>query len=355
MATIRGDENAILEPFLYHDIDTHKGTLLCELKDSTDPTIILSGAKAYERYTEETENNSNQRSRTDNEKSIIHTAVSQGLIDMLLPMLRPVSYGGGGQHAFMNKEGVILSAIIDSPNHDISALSVVDLHDRYARNNAVIAYAKFGINTEGVLGDFMENNRLAITKENGTPLVMIFGDTLLNIPSYKYKDAPTAEEKYKSYWRKMHNQHGLGSYVLLAVDTEQSTERLLEKERHTENQKAFLLSAFARAAAQGIIKNERYDIFGHWDTASKYDNQRDGVIQQSICKKSHILETLNGDFALEKGHAMGITLSYKKWTIKKHRNLIESENFRICHIFEQDNNPSKLILAQAVAKRPQFI
>ncbi len=346
-----GHTEGAMSSFLFHDLS---GETAAELFGdlSYDPTVILSGGSAWERRVAENKAKASrdQQSFWSNDQRLIAHALSKGLVTQLPEKTKFVSYGGGDAIAFRSNEGQIISAALKYPAVEVTDLCAVDILARYAHTMSYIATETYGLESQGVRGDFLRNGRLGITETAGKPVVMIFGGPFENV--FPDADFPDAVENATIAWAKMNFQHGIGSLVIKTFDSEQDPERQIEKYAPTRNFEAFELSFFARAIENGIIKNPQYDVFANWRMTTEFDKAAKAVKLLAECKQDHTLVTDEGSYDLKVGDKRTITLSHK-WDIATHMSIAQRAGYELVATYKQQGNPNVLMVMRAANEPAQ--
>lgn len=351
LRTVKDGEEGLLTSHLFFDIPSNT-----ELSDpfsglAYDARRILSGGRAWDRHISDSSHKTGGNDYWNNDQKIISLALSEGVISSLPRSISLVSYGCGDAQAFENKETQIIRALMGDPGRQVTSFCAVDILERYAIDGALRAKDGFNIRSQGVVGDFLYNGRLAIQESRGIPVIMIFGGPFENTPITAQE--PDAMETTAIAWAKINVQHGLGCFVIKTFDADQNADSQLARYAPTENFEAFVLSAFARAMHQGLIK-PGYDVLSHWRMATEYDSELHAVKLVAECKKGHTLDILspNGGTVvasrrLECGDRRTVVLSHK-WDLETHRRIAARAGFELREVFESAGNPSKLIVAEAV-------
>jgi hypothetical protein len=344
--TLKGKAEGALTTYLFYDLPKRSRigkTLNYNIKE------ILSGAKAWDRYTQETTLLSGHDFRKD-DNNIIAYAIKRGLSKLIPKDITLISYGGGGEKAFIENEGQIINTLLNSSAHEIHGFQSVDILARYALSGAITASQDYRLISNGIRGDFLNNGELALARSEGSPVVMIFGGSFENTPVDKRH--PDAEINASIAWAKMNLQHGLGSTVIKTFDANQKPKSQLNKYKPTKHFEAFILSGFARAMQQGVIKDKNYDIFEYWRMQTRYNTDTNSIQLISACKKSHVLKTSHGDIPFRgesdpEADSRVITLSHK-WNLATHAHIAERAGWEITEAYSQPRNPNTLIIATAV-------
>jgi hypothetical protein len=342
----------LLTTYLFYDLpqDNRASSLFSNL--SYDARNILSGGKAWDRHIQDSIDDRSAYGFWDGDQSIISTSLQQGLLTHLPRTIKFISYGCGDTHAFESKESQIISAVYNDVDRDIADFCAVDILRRYAVNGAIIAHDKYGIKAYGVVGDFLYNGKLAIEDNKGTPVVMIFGGAFENTPIVEGALSPI--DTTAVAWAKMNLQHGLDSVIIKTFDSDQNPQTQLTKYAPSRNFEAFILSAFARAAQQGLIKDQQYDVFSNWRMKTEFDVASSAVKLIAECKKSHTFEIAGKSYSFtdnpEAPDKRTITLSHK-WDEATHVKIAERAGFEVKEIYRENQNPNRLMIAQAV-RRP---
>ncbi|HNQ92341.1 MAG TPA: L-histidine N(alpha)-methyltransferase [Alphaproteobacteria bacterium] len=346
------DAEGLLTTHLFYDIPEETTAAFNGL--SYDAKIILSGGRAWERHIDDAVTSSKDPTQSygywDNDQSIITFSINKGLIDLLPRSIKFVSYGCGDIHAFNGKESQILAATLKDVNRDITDSCIVDILERYAISNAVAVNRRFGISSQGVVGDFLYNGKLAINETRGTPVVMIFGGSFENTPSTS--GYPSPQDSAAMAWAKMNTQHGLGSIVIKTFDSNQDPQEQERRYKPTRNFEAFILSAFARAVQQGIILNPQYDVLKNWKLSERFDTGISAVKLTAVCKRDHVLNFADGSsvqLRAQKDQRV-ITLAHK-WDENTHISIAQRAGFEVKETYSQEGNFNKLIVAEAI-RRP---
>lgn len=353
LRTVKDGEQGLLTSHLFFDIPSNT-----ELSDpfsglAYDARRILSGGRAWDRHIRDSSRKTGENDYWNNDQKIISLALSEGLISSLPRSISLVSYGCGDAQAFENKETQIIRALMGDSGRQVTSFCAVDILERYAIEGALRAKNGFNIRSQGVVGDFLYNGRLAIQESRGMPVIMIFGSTFENTPAMEH--GPDAMETTAIAWAKINVQHGLGCFVIKTFDADQDANSQLARYAPTENFEAFVLSAFARAMHQGLIK-PGYDVLSHWRMATEYDSELHAVKLVAECKRDHTLDILSPNGVavasrrLECGDRRTVVLSHK-WDLETHRQIAARAGFELKEVFESSGNPSKLIVAEAV-RRP---
>jgi hypothetical protein len=335
-----------MSSFLFHDLSaTTAARSLGDL--SYDASTILSGGNAWERRVAENaaKAKQNEQSFVSNDQKIIAHSLDHALLTLLPVNTKFVSYGGGDATAFRGNEGQIIEAALKDPSITVTDFCAVDILGRYAHTQSYIATETYGLESEGVRGDFLRNGRLGITPSAGTPVVMIFGGPFENV--FPDADYPDTVENATIAWAKMNFQHGLGSYVIKTFDSEQDPDLQVAKYAPTRNFEAFELSFFARAIETGIIRNPQYDVFANWRMTTEFDAAANAVKILAECKQDHTLVTDQGSYDLKAGDKRTVTLSHK-WDIATQVRIAERAGYEIVGLYKQENNPNVLMVAKAV-------
>lgn len=341
------EEEGLLTPHLFYDIESNDTEAFLGL--AYNAKEILSGGGAWERHIEDNTAKSAKDSFWNSDQRIIAYALQNGLVDLLPRTIKFVSYGCGDRHAYESNEFQIIKGVKADPNRDITDSCAVDILKRYAVSFAYDANLKFNIRSQGVVGDFLYNGKLAIEETRGTPVVMIFGGPFENTPITK--DAPDPIETTAIAWAKMNIQHGLGSTVIKSFDADQTPQSQLNKYKITRNFEAFVLSAFARAAAQGIIENRQYDVFRNWKLVREFDTNINAVKLIARCKKNDSVIIAGAKRSFEKDKTQRTIILSHKWNENVHRYIAQRAGYDIKAIYEQNENPNKLMVAEAI-RRP---
>lgn len=341
LLTMRNPANqGLLTPHLFYDLH-HQGRL-AQSNLEYDPVQILSGGSAWERHT----NDGPTYSMMDDEQSVIKSAIEHGLVALLPRSIKFVSYGGGT--AFDKKEFRIVNAAIEDLNRQTHSFCAVDILNRFAMSGALAAQHRFGIKSNGVIGDFLYNGRLAIADTKGTPVVMIFGGSFENTPATAAN--PNPADTSAIAWAKMNIQHGLGSVVIKTYDTDQDPVRQETAYQASKNFEAFTLSGFARAVQLNIISDPDYDILKNWRLRTEFDTALSAVKLMSECKTDHAMPTCAGPIEFKAGDTPDrrvITLAHK-WSDAVHVRNAERAGFEIKKIFSVDGNYKHLMVAEAI-------
>jgi uncharacterized SAM-dependent methyltransferase len=82
----------------------------------------------------------------------------------------------------------------------------------------------------------------------------------------------------------------------------------------------------ARAKEQGIITDQGYDILRHWKiTEPEWDENSVNLYIEA--KRDHVLQTVDGDYAINTGDRVSVSRS-KKGPIEEHRAILEASGFK---------------------------
>jgi hypothetical protein len=313
-----------------------------------DARHILSGGRAWERRIQGAVGRQSDDGYWSKDQRAISFALQHGLVSKLpLGFLKLVSYGGGDDHAFRGNELQIVDAIFSSRREDIIELCAVDILERFAFQCAVTARSEYGIQSQGVIGDFIYNGKLAIPESRGTPIVMSFGGPYENTPSLDGEESP--EEITTLAWAKLNLQHGLNTVVIKTSDTNQSPDLQNGPYAPTREFEAFLLSAFARAVHQGVIADPQYDVFDKWRMTSNFNQATKAVELSATCKVDHSVEIAGKIRNFTRGESRVFTLSHK-WDEQKHIAIAARAGFAT-EIIRQPGNDNIVMVSTAV-RRP---
>lgn len=333
-----------LTSYLFFDLPRRSGIY----GKGYDPVKILSGGRAWERRTAENAASAEHEEHNfgGDDKRIVQHSIENGLLNFIPLHAHLISYGGGDVNTFLSIDGQILDAIAEDPTRYTSGFCAVDILPRYAQSLAYLVSDHYSLHAQGVRGDFLRNGRLAIAIKSGTPVIMNFGGSLENVSVDAQR--PDADMNAAIAWGKMNRQHGIGSVVIKTFDSDQNPENQNKKYAPTSNFAAFELSAFARAATAGIIKNSQYDVLRHWQLASMYNEDLSRQELRAECRVAHVMETTKGDYPFEVGdNRMILTLSHK-WDLARHNRNIERAGGEIVQAYQQPGNPNQLIVVKFV-------
>lgn len=340
--SLRGTDKGTLIPFLYHDSNG----------DKWKASQILYGSRAWEQLIQ---NRSYYGSLQESDQGIILHAIEKGLLQQLPRNLRLIEYGPGEETAVQKKTFPIVTALLNSRSHRMNAYTAVDKVARFSRHAALLVSDLFSVETDlpcdATLGDFMNNGHLEISERNGTPVILTFGGTFFNAPSIEGNTS--AIEMATHYMAKVNVQHGVGTHLVMTFNTEQDPKTLKKQYAPTKGLRSWIMSSFHRAVEEKLILNEDYDPDNYWNVEPEVLGNRTSttVRQNQVCQEEHLLETPEGVFSICKGQKIVVSESHK-WDKPDLSTIFEESGWETKEIFEQEGNPNKLVVAEAVRRPP---
>ncbi len=325
-----------MTPYLFHTLDP--GSFL------TDSRVraILSGDEAWRRHIAEAGRQHHNVGMWGGDQLAIAHALKNGLIDLLPPRNAAYSYFCGTPDAFTQKDMQIITAACHV--NRVSRLTTVDLVAHFAKSCIVTAIETLGGSIDGVAiradvlfnGSFPEDDQ---RDQNLAHFVIACGGTYANPP--KTVDSPDPKVNTATCLAKIERQHGTGVIAIETCDGDGNAKSLLQKYSITKDFEAFILSAFARAASQGIITDPKYDIFRHWKAASRV---KDGAVELlAIAKDSHTLPLSDGDICVPQGTEVTVILS-QKWGIDERREIARMAGLKVKAVFASQSNPEHFVM-----------
>jgi len=355
--TIGHKGQGLLTRYLFHEPPQDKTTKTEAAADSKKPTgaseifdtlqkrfgRILYGGLAWDAHIE----HSKSYDLINSDLNALEYAIENHMVTTLPHSLHVIEYGPGGNSG-VTKPQKLIEAILKSDEHKISRYTAIDILSRYANEAALSVHDKFNLHAEAIACDFMAAQKIKMpTKENCTPLALIFGGTLANAPDNSAQGGMSSTDNASAYLARMNKQHGIGSYIMITYDAENNPETLLKEYQTTDEFGAFVLSAFTRAVGESIITDDTYDPFRYWKMQPHYDETAKAVRLRAICREDHVISTIRGPISIKKDESLTSILSYK-WDESDYKPMFEKAGYEITGSYRKDGAHHGIILAKAV-------
>ncbi len=324
--TLEGKAEGVLTPYLFFDLPKTSPQIEQGIWGSQTPVSV--GARAWDEHISQSFSNvkgqPNAYGFTHGDVEVIKLALSQGLADVLPSgAIAYFGYGVGEKMAVTKKDGRIISGMLKA-GKNITNLNAVDMNDRYVSDALRFFHDKYNITSSGISGDFMEGPLLPIPPEardtGSTAIISLFGGPFGNAPNIS---GSTPMLNAVRYLRKVVDQHGPGSHILMTMETRPSDPALSKafieqaeaRYARTKVFEAFLLSAFPRAVHDNII-SKPYDVFKNWKMVTRFDPDLSTTKLIAECKEDHIIHTSQGSYEALAGSQIVPILS-NKWTTEE--------------------------------------
>ena len=283
---------------------------------------------------------------TNDEERSISIALREGLMDDIPREVHYISLGPGESTLFEAKEGKILQRLF-ATSHILTGASTIDINDRYAVDAATTINEIYNCDATAWRRDLFAYNMPDIEIKSGsTPLVIIFGGLLQNMPQTNGK---SADEELATFFHKM-NKALPTAHVIMSVDTVvEDTDPALTVAPYEINLEMewFVLNPLARAIEQGIITNNDYNVFKHWNLCPP--EWKDGSVNLYIeAKNDHSLHTIDGDYDIKVGDKISISKS-RKAPIDVHKDILKKAGYKNIKVYPQapsrsENGQAKLVI-----------
>lgn len=288
----------------------------------------------------------NEYTFSEGDVEILKYAVNDGLTNRLTNDMTYYSYGPGETIAVKSKDCLLIEEIFKQRGEVIRAYNAVDINRRYTRDAALLVHKTFDLTCNGLNGDFMEGNITLGPRDGSASLIAVFGGPIANAPKVIEGGIQlNSKQKAAEYLARMTKQHGMGTHLVMTVDVENDKQSLLKNYAKTKEFEAFVLSAFPRAVHQGVIKNENYDVFQHWELATRYDTNDDSVKLMAKCKAVHDLKIEDKTFTIKRGEEFPIILS-NKWQKEDLENIFKASGYSDFKMYDKPGSSKKLISAR---------
>lgn len=334
--TFLGAAEGVITPYLFYD-PPETGRY-----ESPWGTIedIPFGARAWDAHIKESTQETSVENRyefADGDIKVLEHAINNGLIQKLPKYTSFYSYGPGDLIAVRGKDCRLIKGIIENGSIQLTNYNAIDINDRYAHEAAREIHKEFNVESRAIQGDFMEGT-LQLGNKDGTSLIAVFGGPFANAQN---------KRKAAEYLGKLTRQHGMGTQIVMTVDTESDVEKLMASYAPTRSFEAFVLSSFPRAVHEGIILNPNYNVFDHWRMVRTYDPSTKAMKLSAECKKEHLLETEDGKFSFKVGHTMTNILS-NKWCKDDLKYILRAAGFSDEKFYETKGNSKKILTAKSI-------
>ena len=335
MKTMRHEGEGLMSPYLFYEENGRSRSLL---------KCSLYGGFAWDAHMVK----SQSYSFADDDLAALDYAIGTHFLDKLPSHIKFIEYGPGGNSG-VEKPKKLIQALMDSSDHIIDCYIGVDILSRYATESMQAIHEEFNLCAYGVMGDFMADAHLKIpgSKDSrAVPLVTIFGGPIANAPHYLPAFGQSSRENAIQYLSMIKDIHGPDVNILLTYDASRDKSALLKEYKPTREFSAFELSSFRRAVAEGIITDKNYNPETHWKLVPVYDEKAEAVKLCVECKKSHVLQTVDGPISIKKHEKFVNTLSYK-WDAQDYKAMLREAGFDCVDISRAPNQTNGIVLARA--------
>ncbi|NCC20905.1 MAG: hypothetical protein EOM26_00410 [Alphaproteobacteria bacterium] len=265
----------------------------------------------------------------NSEPSALFYALRLGLLDELPREVCYFAYGPGEERAVEAKDVLLIRTAV-TEGLKIAGAATFDNVQRYASRAATRINEEFNVHTLAFRVNLIANGARAIKRARkdlqtkAPSLVAIFGGFFQNVPD---------EEAVKQY-RNIIEHHGKDVHLVMPVNASADPKENLDSYRWSQELEGFILNFFPRAIEDGVIRNQNYNVFAHWQLFNPvYDTKKNAVEIFARAKVDHELTTdFNSigkgtpTFQISKGDLLSVTFS-RKGPIDAHFELLQKAGF----------------------------
>jgi uncharacterized SAM-dependent methyltransferase len=187
------------------------------------------------------------------EVALLKDSDTSDAISKLLPSDKKFSLiepGPGPLDSVREKTANFIKSVLSVHGADsVVKYDSLDIDRNYGEGAVKEISALFNIKSHAVVEDFRSDNLTIQTEEGATPVAIIFGGTLFNLPTLKDAGPQQILQTYLGYMR---NIVGSGGYVVITQDVNENEQSLLEAYDDE--------PGYGRKAAQSIMHRMERDL-----------------------------------------------------------------------------------------------